>query len=248
MEGSIHLSHFDYVKLPNGMKKRIFGLDDVESVQAEWGDYIERNWISPQQKMFAPESKVKFMLEGLANIILRPDMSGLLTEYQKMKIAKYEIPLSSCAPILEDTLYSRHVKKDNGEEKEKLEMYMEDAARKFDEAKAARLKNQPSKKKPKTFPPTRRQKIESVRKDHNITKFKFCRVDTENVFCYGDWYFQIPKDNEKYAGKVLKDGDVIYDMDCVLCAETSQGELLFFDMDIAPINGVLRIGEQINFL
>lgn len=198
--------------------------------------------------MFDPESKVKFMLEGLANIILRPDMSGLLTEYQKMKIAKYEIPLSSCASILEDTLYSRHVKKDNGEEKEKLEMYMADAARKFDEAKAARLKNQPPKKKPKTFPPTRRQKIESIRKKFDIKKFKFCRVDTDNVFCYGDRYFHIPDNNEKYASKMLKDGDVIYDMDQILCAEAQDGnEILFFDMDINPVEGVQLIGQQENF-
>lgn len=108
------------------------------------------------------------MLEGLANIILRPDMSGLLTEYQKMKIEKYEIPISACSSILDDEMYSKYVKKDNGEEQSKLEGYMEETARRFDEAKAAKLKNQPVKKK-KVFPPTRRQKIEAVRKAYGIT-------------------------------------------------------------------------------
>ena len=198
--------------------------------------------------MFDPESKVKYMLEGLANIILRPDMSGLLTEYQKMKIAKYEIPLSSCASVLEDTLYSRHVKKDNGEEMEKLEMYMAETARKFDEAKAAKLKNQPSKKKPKTFPPTRKQKIEQARKEHRIAKFEFQRVDTDNIFHYDGKYYQIPDSCAAYAPKSLKDGDVIYDMDQVLCGVTDGGKVMFFDMDINPISDVRLIGEQIKFI
>ena len=197
--------------------------------------------------MFDPESKVKYMLEGLANIILRPDMSGLLTEYQKMKIAKYEIPLSSCASILEDELYSRHVKKDNGEEMEKLEMYMAEAARKFDEAKASKMKNQPSKKKPKTFPLTRRQKIEKARKEYGIATFEFCRVDTDNVFCWKGKYFRIPSYNPEYEPKKLKDGDLIYDMDQVLCAETQDGSIMFFNMNIEPLGAVDYIGEQIKF-
>lgn len=31
-EGEIRLSHFDYVLLPNGRKRKIFGLEDIESV------------------------------------------------------------------------------------------------------------------------------------------------------------------------------------------------------------------------
>ena len=30
--GIFLLSHYDYVKLPNGMKRKIFGLEDIESV------------------------------------------------------------------------------------------------------------------------------------------------------------------------------------------------------------------------
>ena len=198
--------------------------------------------------MFDPESKVKYMLEGLANIILRPDMSGLLTEYQKMKIAKYEIPLSSCVSTMEDEVYSRRAKKDNGEEQKKLEMYMDDAARKFDEAKAARMKNQPVRKKPKAFGPTRRQKIEAARKQYAIVSFETVVVDTDNVFCIGGQYFQIPFGNMKYAGKTLQDGDVIYDMDHILCGRTEAGKTVFFDMDIEPVDGVARIGEQTKFL
>ena len=240
------MSHYDYVKLPNGMKKKIFGLEDIESVQAEWNDYIEKNWITPQRKMFDPESKVKFMLEGLANIILRPDMSGLLTEYQKMKIEKYEIPISACTSILDDEVYSKYVKKDNGEERSKQEMYMEETARKFDEAKAAKLKNQPPKKKRK-FPPTRRQKIEAVRKQYSVKKFCFARVDTDNVFYYDGYYYRIPETCVPYAPKVLKNGEVIYDMDQILCAETIEGSPAFFDMNINPVEGVALIGEQMAF-
>ena len=197
--------------------------------------------------MFDPESKVKYMLEGLANIILRPDMSGLLTEYQKMKIAKYEIPISSCASMLNDELYARRDKKDNGEEKERLEMYMAETARKFDEAKAARLKNQPPKKR-RNLTSTRRQKIEQARSKYHVTRFEHCRVDTDNIFFFCGKYYQIPLDNERYAAKPAKDGDVIYDMDRVLCAETEDGETIFFDMNISPIDGVYCMGEQTNFL
>ena len=197
--------------------------------------------------MFDPESKVKFMLEGLANIILRPNMSGLLTEYQKMKIAKYEIPLSSCASILEDTLYSRHVKKDNGEEQEKLEMYMAETARKFDEEKAARLKNQPPKRKPKVFPPTRRQKIEKARETYAVQKFTEAIVNTDNVFKIGNEYYRIPESCQAYAPKKTKDGDVLYDMDKIICGETISGGKVFFDMNIEPVEGVELIGEQMRF-
>ena len=197
--------------------------------------------------MFDPESKVKFMLEGLANIILRPNMSGLLTEYQKMKIAKYEIPLSSCSSMLEDTLYSRHVKKDNGEEQEKLEIYMAETARKFDEEKSARLKNQPPKKKPKTFPPTRRQKIERVREEYGVQKFSEAIVDTDNVFKIGNDYYRIPESCQAYACKKTKDGDVLYDMDKIICGETISGEKVFFDMNIEPVADIVCIGEQMKF-
>ena len=197
--------------------------------------------------MFDPESKVKFMLEGLANIILRPNMSGLLTEYQKMKIAKYEIPLSSCSSMLEDTLYSRHVKKDNGEEQEKLEIYMAETARKFDEEKAARLKNQLPKKKPKTFPPTRRQKIERMREEYGVQKFSEAIVDTDNVFKIGNDYYRIPESCQAYAPKKTKDGDVLYDMDKIICGETISGDKVFFDMNIEPVTDIVCMGEQMRF-
>ena len=194
--------------------------------------------------MFDPESKVKFMLDGLANIILRPNMSGLLTEYQKMKIAKYEIPISSCASLLEDEVYSRRTKKDNGEEQQKLEMYMDETARKFDEAKASRLKNKMQKKKVKEFHPTRRQKIEQVKREYDIASLESCRVDTDNVFMFHGKYYRIPHDNESYAGKVLRDGDIIFDMDRVMCAENKDGIIFFFDMNMEPVYDIEQIAEQ----
>ena len=231
------MSHYDYVKLPNGVKRKIRSIADIESVQEEWNSYIENNWISPQQKMFDPESRVKFMLEGLANIILRPDMSGLLTEYQKMKIDKYEIPLSSCASIIDDELYSKRAKVDNGEEQAKLELYMDEAARKYDEAKAAKTKKEP-KRKPPSAVMTRRKKIENARSQFSVKSFMFVRVDTDNVFYYHGKYYRIPLENEKYAPKTLRNGDQIYDMDQILCAETIDGQTLFFDMDIDPVDNV----------
>ena len=140
-------------------------------------------------------------------------------------------------------MYSRYVKKDNGEEQSKLEACLEESARKFDEAKAAKMKNQPVKKK-KVFPPTRMKKIESVRKMYNITKFQFVRVDTDNVFCFDGKYYHIPIICKAYAPKIIISGEAIYDMDQILCAETAEGTLLFFDMNIEQVEGVEKIGEQ----
>ena len=164
-----------------------------------------------------------------------------------MKIEKYEIPISACSSVMDDEMYSKYVKKDNGEEQSKLEMYMEETARKFDEAKAAKLKNQPEKKK-KTFPPTRRQKIEAVRKQYGVTAFQFVRVDTDNMFCFKGKYYRIPKDNNAYAAKQTRTGEYMYDMDQILCAETVDAGTLFFDMNINPVDGVELVGEQQNFL
>lgn len=240
------MSHYDYVKLPDGRRKRISSPEDIDAVLAEWGDYIEKNWITPQRGLFDPESKVKFMLEGLGNIILRPNMSGMLTEYQKMKIEKYEIPISACGSLFDDEMYSRRSKKDNGEGLQALEAHMEETARKFDEAKAGKLKNQPPKKQPKQFPPTRRQKLLAAEKRFSFKAAHWVRVDTENVFHFGGNYYQIPADCAAYASRVLRDGDLLYDMDQILCAEAGDG-VMFFDMNIEPVDGVRLIGEQIKF-
>ena len=174
------------------------------------------------------------MLEGLANIILRPDMSGLMTEYQKMKIEKYEIPLSACSSVIDDEMYSKYVKQDNGEERSKLELYMEETAKRYDDAKAAKSKNQPLKKK-KEFPPTRLQKIENIRQHYRVMSFEWVRVNTDNEFYFRGARYKIPELALQYAPKAVRGGDLIYDMDQVLCAETAEGKKLFFDMNISPL-------------
>lgn len=195
--------------------------------------------------MFDPESKVKFMLEGLANILLRNHMDGILTEYKKMKIGKYEFPFSSCEQLFADDIYSEFAREHNGEENRKLSELMEEMARKYDEAKAAKTKKQP--KPRKKFPPTRRQKIESARKTYGIARFEFARVNTANEFYFDGCYYRIPDSCAAYAPKMTKDGDMIYDMDQILCAETIDGQILFFDMNIDPVDGVKLIAEQIKF-
>lgn len=240
------LDHYDYVLLPNGFKKKIFNIQDIEDVLDTWKEYIENNWISPQNKMFDPESKVKFMLDGLANILLRNHMDGILTEYKKMKIGKYEFPLSSCASLFRDEVYSEFRKNDNnGEEERKLNDLMAEMARRYDEAKASKTKTKP--RPPKKYPPTRRQKIERVRKEYGVKSFTFVRVDTCNEFEFKGNYYVIPDYVEAYAAKETKDGDMIYDMDQILCAETEDNIVIFFDMNIEPVEGVTLIGEQLKF-
>lgn len=188
--------------------------------------------------MFDPESKVKFMLEGLANIILRPNMRGLLTEYQKMKIGKYEIPASAFGSLLDDEMYSQRRSVDSGEKAEEIQAMMDSLARKYDEAKASRTKGDGQKKK-KVFPPTRFHKIETVRKKYGVRQFCFARVDTDNQFCFNGTIYHIPDDVEQYASKQTKDGDDLYDMDQILCAVMDDGGILFFDMNIEPLKNIL---------
>lgn len=242
------MSHYDYVKLPDGSRRRISSPEDIDAVLAEWGDYIEKNWVSPQQKLFDPESKVKYMLEGLGNIILRPDMSGMLTEYQKMKIEKYEIPISACGTLFDDEIYSRRPRRDVGESEETVQLRIEEAGQRYDEEHAARIVNQPAKRKPKKFLPTRRQKIEAVRRDLGIIEFDWVRVDTNNMFFWDGKYWHIPDGDAAYMSKPTRDGEVIYDMDQVLCGKTRDGGVVFHDMNIELLPVVELVGEQTNFL
>ncbi len=242
------MEHYDYVLQPNGFKKKIFGIKDIEDVLDTWREYIENNWISPQNKknsLFDPESKVKYMLEGLANILLRNHMDGILTEYKKMKIGKYEFPFSSCASLFADEIYSEFLKNDNGEEERKLNDLMAEMARRYDEAKSAKTRNKP--RPAKTFPSTRRQKIERIRKENDVKMFEFVRVDTNNEFEWRGTYYRIPDYISVYRPKQTKDEDLIYDMDQILCAETEFGKVLFFDMNIEPVEGITIVGEQLSW-
>ena len=186
------------------------------------------------------------MLEGLANIILRPNMKGLMTEYQKMKIGKYEIPISSFGSMFNDELYSKRTNIDNGEEEERIKEMLDELAKKYDDAKDSRHPDRIPKKK-KEFPPTRRQKIEAARKEYNVKSFTYARVDTANEFFYDGKYYRIPSDVAAYAPKVMRDGDVLYDMDKIMCAETNNGEIVFFDMNVNVVPHVEVFGEQEKF-
>lgn len=232
------MEHYDYVLLPNGKKAKIVCAADIDSVQAEWQDYIQDNWLSQSaKKLFDPESKVKFMLDGLANIILRRNGGdgAILTEYQKMKIGKYEIPLSSCASLLGDEFYSERPKLDNGEEESKMRMLMDELARKYDEALAAKggTSVRPKKER-KNFPPTRRQCIETVRHRDDIVEFVFATVDTDNGFVIDGRSYRIPSAYTQYGPKSVE-GDSLYDMDKIICGRSADGTMHFYDMNIEEI-------------
>lgn len=197
--------------------------------------------------MFDPESKVKYMLDGLANIILRPNMNGLLTDYQKMKIGKYEIPISSCASLFSDEIYSGRPKIDNGEEQIKMDILMDELAEKFDEAKALKAKKRSVSKRKNTIP-TRREKMEQIKKQFCLNGISYVRVDTDNNFIYKNRYYHISEDCKQYSGKVLSDGELFFDMDKIICAESIDGQTIFFDMNLDRVADVRCFGEQISFL
>lgn len=196
--------------------------------------------------MFDPESKVKYMLDGLANIILRPNMDGLLTDYQKMKIGKYEIPISSCASLFSDEIYSERPKIDNGEEQMRMELLMDEQADKFDEAKALKAKKRSSSERKKKVQ-TRREKMELIKKQFCLNKVSFVRVDTDNNFMYQNRYYHISDTCSQYHGKILPDGEMFFNMDKIVCAESMDGQTIFFDMNLDHITDVYCFGEQQNF-
>ena len=210
-------SHYDFVKLPNGKLKKVYSLDDIKSIQEEWGEYCENNWLnsSPSQtSIYDPESKVKFLLEGLANSILRPNMAGMITEYKQKKIDMYEIPISTFDGTLGNVLCSQEGKKE--------------LAWVHNEASFAKPK------KTKNRMMTRSQKITQL-KQQGITQFSFENVDTENRFTYQNRVFRIDESVIAYAPKVTKEGDLLYDMDRILCGIAENGNAVFFDMNIEPI-------------
>ena len=179
------------------------------------------------------------MLEGIANILLRNHMDGIMTEYKEMKIGKYEVPLSACDSLLGEELYSGRPHVDNGESQNRVASILENAAEKFDQLQAK--KNSKSRneeiavRKKKTFPPTRMQKIEAARRAYNIMKFGFARVDTDNEFVYDGIRYRISASCEAYAPKMTRGGELIYDMDQVICATDASGKLHFFDMNLEPV-------------
>lgn len=251
-KGRVFISHYDYVLCPDGKKRKISSVEDIEQLLAEWSDYCDTNWINGGQQMFDPESKIKFMLDGIGNILLRNHYDGVLTEYKKMKIGKYEIPISSCASMLGDEYYAERPVVDNGEGVAKMERILDDAARKFDEAQAVKNSKQRreklAKKPVKKYPPTRRQRIEKARKQYGVTNFEWVRVDVDNIFFWDGKYYHISDETSSYAPRILKDGDKLYDMDQILCGRTAAGESVFFDMNIVRLTGVECVGEQTSFL
>ena len=202
--------------------------------------------------MFDPESKIKFMLDGLANILLRNHYDGVLTEYKMMKIGKYEIPMSVCAALFGDEIYSERPMSDNGESVSRMERILEDAAQKFDDARAAKnskkRREELANRNPKVFQPTRRQRIERARQEYGITEFAWVRVDTDNNFLWNGGYYHIPAETAAYASKPTKDGEALFDMDQILCGRTDDGGTVFFDMNIEPVWNVELVGVQTNFL
>ena len=205
----------------------------------EWRDYCERNWITPSRKMFDPEDKVKFFLGGLANIILRPNMDGVLTDYQKMKIGKYEIPFTSCSSETNDEIFSNRPVVDNGEEKARMTAMLENLAEAYDAAREAKHKTEPKKpKKPRQ--PTRREKIEAARKDFGIVDFEFVYVRANNEFYYRGHEYLISEEADQYAPHYTKDGEVIFDMDHILCGVDGDGHVHFFDMNIKNISDLVK--------
>lgn len=221
----------NYVVLPSGLRYLVYGsegksrCESIQPILDRWADYCNKNWISENHAaMDAPEKKVKRFLDGCGLFILLDDMGGMVTDYQKMKMGKFEIPMSSCPSHYENLIGGQRETVDCGSEDARFQNMLDALAERFDA-----IEKTPAKRKVFSRN-TKFNRSRRIKKELGLTKITFARVDTEGCFQYGSQRYRISPEVEAYQPKDV-DGDLLYDMDQVIVAEDGKGGLYFFDMD-----------------
>lgn len=90
--------------------------------------------------------------------------------------------------------------------------------------------------------------MERIKSQFGLKEISFARVDTDNNFIYRNRYYHISEVCKQYSGQPLTNGDVLFDMDKILCAESVDGQTIFFDMNLDQVTDVQIFGEQLKFL
>lgn len=85
---------------PSGMQKVCCNTDDkmanVEKMLEYWTDYYNKNWVTDNHEAIdAPEKKVKWLLDGLANVLLYNNSTDVVTPYKAKRNKEKEVPLST---------------------------------------------------------------------------------------------------------------------------------------------------------
>lgn len=64
----------------------------------------------------------------------------------------------------------------------------------------------------------------------DTAQFYYPTVNTENCFELSGILYQIDESVSEYKGKIVGEGDVLYDMDKIICV-IDRGDTYFFDMN-----------------
>lgn len=217
--------------------------DSLNRLLEKWRDYIESNWLSPDdESLWSPENKIKWMLDGCANAILRPDMNGIITDYQKMKTGRYEIPISSYSSETEDTVYSQRRLIDNGEEASRVEVMLDRLDERYDKAYASKLPCEIRNKvrMTRTKERTKSSKIREIKGKYPGHEFMECLVDTDGYFICDGCKYRI---SDKRYDPVQTGEGKFYPMDKVNVVTDQDGlkHMYTQSMDAVSEDGVEQI-------
>lgn len=227
------------LKLPDGHRRSLnwrHGQDRVELLRRfcldQYEGYCDSNWLSHNHDTIDnPELRVKRFLDCCAWFLLRGDSEDTVTPYKESMNGKREIPISSCPISMQDLFYGngQTIRGDDGNEYNSFQEMLE---RLDEKAKPHEPKKKPARKK--TYPPTRFQRIEQIKREVGPCEFIHCRVDTENAFELLGKRYQIDASVEAYRPRQTKEG-LLYDMDQVI-AIVGGGEIIrFYDQGLTEI-------------
>ena len=225
---------------PNGIVKeiRVKSAEERDSVVCDqlnrWGEYCDRNWISVNYSdPFCSENKVKRFLNSLAYFLMLGNTGGIVTDYKRVVDGKREIPISSCPSYVEDIVYGtgNTLIPTNEDEHSAFQSILE----RLDE-KAKKYRPNDGKKKPaRKAVCTRYDKIKGIRALIGDAAYYYPSVNTLNEFTLNGKTYRIDDSVSEYAGKNMADGDILYDMDKIVCALTPDGKIHYFDMNMDMI-------------
>lgn len=200
-----------------------------------WQKYCDDNWLSYNcSDIWSPENKVKWMLDGCANAILRPNMSGILTDYQKMKMRKYEIPMSSCGSEVEGLLYSQRPVVDNGEESHHNDLMFEKLDQAYFDVYNKKIpKSRRNIKSSIKHVTTRSDKIKTIKEKYLDCLFCEEMVDTDGYFELDSCKYRVTDD--RYL-PVQTGSGVFYEMDKINIVMLNNGERLYYTQSFDSIS------------
>lgn len=189
--------------------------------------YCEKHWMSGDGVETDKERFVKAYLDRIGYILIQdaPD-DGILTDYKNMRNRVAEIPASACAEV-ENILYGVTRPADEGFSFGE-QACTDEGAGGTNSKKAQKVLDSLNRggktvSKEIGMRQERRRRINAMKKAHPNAKVVFCRVDTSNEFLYAGQRYLLDAAVEGYQPKVLKDGDVYYEMDTIIVVDTADG-------------------------